>query len=462
MPDLLIVGSGSAGVAAAIEAAQRGAEVAVVEGGTLGGTCVNVGCVPSKTLLRAAESYHRARSSPFAGVKPGAATLDFGAVIEQKDALVTELRQHKYADVLDGLGVKVLHAQARFDEAGHLTLDGEPLAAGRILLATGAEASLPPIPGLRDAEPWTYVEALSPDALPERLLVIGAGAIGLELAQAYARLGSRVSVLEALPRIAPAEDEQLAAALHTTLTEEGIELVTGARVERVGRSENGEYRATFTQAERSRTLTGDRLLIATGRAARTRTLALEHAGVRLAPTGAIEVDDTLATSNPRVYAAGDAAGLPQFVYVAAHSGRVAARNALGDATPLDLTALPRVTFTDPALAAVGLTEREARASHGDDVRVGILPMNQVPRALAAFDTRGLIKLVVGGDGAVLGVHILAPEAGDLLQEGILAVKYELNYRDLIDTFHPYLTGAEGLRLAAQTLDTDVAQLSCCA
>jgi len=184
--------------------------------------------------------------------------------------------------------------------------------------------------------------------------------------------------------------------------------------------------------------------------------------VRLAPTGAIEVDDTLATSNPRVYAAGDAAGLPQFVYVAAHSGRVAARNALGDATPLDLTALPRVTFTDPALAAVGLTEREARASHGDDVRVGILPMNQVPRALAAFDTRGLIKLVVGGDGAVLGVHILAPEAGDLLQEGILAVKYELNYRDLIDTFHPYLTGAEGLRLAAQTLDTDVAQLSCCA
>jgi len=274
VPDLLIVGSGSAGVAAAIEAAQRGAEVAVVEGGTLGGTCVNVGCVPSKTLLRAAESYHRARSSPFAGVKPGAATLDFGAVIEQKDALVTELRQHKYADVLDGLGVKVLHAQARFDEAGHLTLDGEPLAAGRILLATGAEASLPPIPGLRDAEPWTYVEALSPDALPERLLVIGAGAIGLELAQAYARLGSRVSVLEALPRIAPAEDEQLAAALHTTLTEEGIELVTGARVERVGRSENGEYRATFTQAERSRTLTGDRLLIATGRAARTRTLAL--------------------------------------------------------------------------------------------------------------------------------------------------------------------------------------------
>ena len=461
MRDLVIVGSGSAGVAAAIEASQGGADVAVIERGTLGGTCVNVGCVPSKTLLRAAESYHLARHSRFQGVRPAGASADLAAIIAQKDALVRELRQHKYADVLESVAVPLLQGHARFAPGGQLTLDGEPLAARRVLIATGAEAVLPPIPGLADVQPWTYVEALSPSELPATLVVIGAGAIGLELAQAYARLGSRVTVLEALSRALPNEDEQLSAALQAYLADENVEIVTGARVTMVSR-QDGAYHVAVTLGGEQRILEGHRLLVATGRAPRTRDLDLANAGIELTPTGAIEVSATLATSNPSVYAAGDVAGLPQFVYAAAQAGRVAARNALGDEGSLDLSALPRVTFTDPAVAAVGLTEREARASHGDGVRISVLPMDQVPRALAAFDTRGLVKLVTAADGTLLGAHILAPEAGDVLQEAIIAVKYELNYRDLIDTFHPYLTNAEALRLAAQALDTDVAQLSCCA
>lgn len=221
---------------------------------------------------------------------------------------------------------------------------------------------------------------------------------------------------------------------------------------------DGEFRV-HTEGGVSR---AERLLVATGRKPRTGGLELEAAGVGLGPRGEIQVDAHLKTSNPRVFAAGDAAGLPQYVYVAAQSGRVAARNALGGEEALDLQAVPRVTFTDPALATVGLTEEEARRRYGSAIRVARLPLEQLPKALAQHDPRGMFKLVVDTEGGVLGLSILAPEAGDALQEAVLAVKFGLNYRDLIDTFHPYLTLAEGIRLVAQALDTEVARLSCCA
>lgn len=464
MRDLLVIGSGSAGVAAAIEAAERGADVAVVEAGTVGGTCVNVGCVPSKTLLRAAETYHRAAHSSFRGVKPGRPRLDFPQVIAQKAELVDELRQHKYVEVLESYGVPLIRGRARFRDAGSLEIDGETHAAKRYLITTGAAPTLPPIPGLADSRPWTYVEALSPEELPESLLVIGAGPVGLELAQAYARFGSRVTVLEALPRILPLEDEQVSSDLLPYLADEGLEIHTGARVTAVSRngSSDGRYRVQARFGDEERTFHADRLLVATGRRPRTAELGLDAAGVTVGPDGAIEVDDHLATSNPAVYAAGDVAGLPQFVYVGAQSGRLAARNALaGSREALELASVPRVTFTDPAVASVGLTEREARARH-DDVRISVLPLDQVPRALVAFDSRGFIKLVVDGEGTVLGLHVLAPEAGEVIQEGVVAVRFGMNYRDLIDTYHPYLTLVEGLRLVAQALDKNVDQLSCCA
>ena len=460
MHDLLIVGSGSAGVAAAIEASNQGASAVVIEGGTVGGTCVNVGCVPSKTLLRAGEANHKASGSSFAGVKPKGSEVDFRAIIAQKNGLVEDLREHKYTEVLESVGVPLVRGRARFTGKDSLEVDGEGYRAKRFLIATGAAPTLPPIPGLQESRPWTYIEALSPDEQPQDLLVIGGGPIGLELAQAYARLGTRVTVLEALPQVLSGEEEQVSEALRAYLEEEGIEIVTDARVTRVDR--DGSYQVTAETGGAERSFSAERLLVATGRRPRTEELGLEAAGVRLGPEGAVEVDGNMLTANPSIYAAGDVAGLPQFVYVGAQSGRVAARNALGESKePLDLTALPRVTFTDPAVAAVGLTEREARASHGE-VRVSVLQMDQVPRALAAFDTRGFIKLVADGEGRILGLHALAPEAGELIQEGILAVKFGLNYRDLIDTYHPYLTAVEAVRLAAQAFDIDVKQLSCCA
>jgi mercuric reductase len=458
--DLLVIGSGSAGVAAAIEASGRGASVAVIEGGTVGGTCVNVGCVPSKTLLRAAEANHKANSSSFRGIEPRGSDVDFRAIIGQKTELVENLRQHKYSAVLDSVGVPLIRGRARFTDERTLDVDGEPYRAKRFLIATGAAPTLPPIPGLRESGPWSYIDALSNDERPESLLVIGGGPIGLELAQAFSRLGTSVTILEALPQILSGEEEQVSEDLRAYLEDEGIEIHTSALASRVER--DGDYRVTARIDGAERSFEAQRLLVATGRKPRTEELGLEIAGVRLSPSGSVEVDAHLATSNPAIYAAGDVAGLPQFVYVGAQSGRVAARNALGGSKePLDLTALPRVTFTDPAVAAVGLTEREARAAH-EDVRVSVLSMDQVPRALAAFDTRGFIKLVADGEGRILGLHALAPEAGELIQEGILAVKFGLNYRDLIDTYHPYLTAVEAVRLAAQAFDTDVKLLSCCA
>ncbi len=455
--DLAIVGSGSAGVAAALEARAKGARVAVIENHTLGGTCVNVGCVPSKVMLRAAEAKHLAERPRFPGVSSQGAALDFAEVMRQKDGLVADLRQAKYQAVLEAAGVEIIRGKAQFSDAETLLIDGDPIQAGAYLVATGAEPVLPPIPGLEESEPWTYLETVAAPALPESLLVIGGGPIGLELAQAFARMGSKVTVLEAMPQILPAEEASLSEQLTAYLAAEGIAIHTGVRAERVEK-DSGVYRV-HTQ---SGVFEAERLLVATGRKPRTAQLGLEAAGVTLEAGGAIRVDERLTTTNPRIFAAGDVAGLPQFVYVAAQSGRIAAKNALGEGETLDLTAVPRVTFTDPALAAVGLTEKEAKKRHGEGVRTAVLELKDLPRALAAFDTRGLFKIVVDSEGTVLGLHILAPEAGDALQEGIVAVKYELNYRDLIETFHPYLTLAEGVRLVAQALDTDVHQLSCCA
>lgn len=456
--DLLIVGSGSAGVAAALEAASRGAKAAVIEGGVLGGTCVNVGCVPSKALLRAAEAFHKAGRHPFQGIQTQAERARLERVIQQKDDLVGSLRQEKYAEVLEAAGVPLIRGQARFPDGEALEVNGQVHKARRYLLATGAVPTLPPIPGLAESRPWTYLEALSPDIQPEGLLVIGGGAIGLEIAQAYARLGTSVTVLEATPYLLPAEDPELSTLLKGYLEAEGLEVHTGVRVQKIERdgefrvhAEDGVYRA-------------ERLLAAAGRKARTEGLNLEAAGVELGSRGEIRVDEHLRTGNPRVFAAGDAAGLPQYVYVAAQSGRIAARNALGEGEgeALELKAVPRVTFTDPALATVGLTEEEARQRYGSAIRVSWLPLEQLPKALVQHDHRGMFKLVVDAKGVVLGLSILAPEAGDALQEAVLAVRFGLNYRDLIETFHPYLTLAEGIRLVAQALDTEVGMLSCCA
>ncbi|MGH7672578.1 MAG: mercury(II) reductase [Gemmatimonadales bacterium] len=462
--DLLIVGGGSAGFAAAIRATELGARVGLIEGGTLGGTCVNVGCVPSKTLIRAAEANHRRTHHGFAGIAASDGKPEWPAVRAQKDELVATMREAKYWDVLRAYeGITLFQQRATLTSGRAVRLaDGQTLTGGKIVITTGASAWAPPIPGLAEAGYLDNVTAMALEGMPASLIVIGGSAVGLELAQMFARLGVRVIVLEALPRLVPAEEPAVGEALAGYLGAEGIEVHTGVQISQVGRLEDG-YSVAFLDGGTPRTVRADQLLVATGRRANTSGFGLNRVGVTLGTKGEIAVNEFLQTSRPDIYAAGDVIGDPMFVYVAAYAGTVAADNALtGNGRHYDLSALPRVTFTDPAVASVGFTEVEARAQ-GMEPLVSTLPLEHVPRALAARDTRGFVKLLAHpGSRKIIGAHILAAEAGEMITEPALAIRFGLTIDDLTSSFHPYLTLSEGIKLAAQTFTKDVAKLSCCA
>lgn len=462
--DLIIVGGGSAGFAAAIKAAELGAHVALAEGGTLGGTCANVGCVPSKTLIRAAEADHRRVHHGFAGIAASDGRPDWSAIRAQKDELVEALREAKYWNVLRAYeGITLFQQRATVTAGRAIRLaDGQKLRGGKILITTGASPWAPPIPGLAEAGYLDNASAMALEQLPASLIVIGGSAVGLELAQMFARLGVQVAVMEALPRLVPAEEPVVGEALVGYLRAEGLEVHTAVEITEVRRRTEG-YSVGFLEDGRSRTVSADQLLVATGRRANSAGFGLERIGVALGPKGEIAVNEFLQTANPDIYGAGDVIGDPMLVYVAAYAGTLAAENALtGDVRRYDLTALPTVTFTDPGVASVGLTEDAARAQ---DLRplVSTLALEHVPRALAARDTRGFIRLLAHPETRrILGAHILAAEAGEMITEPALAIKYGLTIEDLTAAFHPYLTLSEGMKLAAQTFGRDVATLSCCA
>lgn len=461
--DLLIIGAGSAGFAAAIKATELAAQVAIVERGALGGTCVNVGCVPSKTLIRAAEGHHHAGHSAFAGIRTRNEPPDFRAIIQQKAKLVAELQQAKYWDVLAAYpSIMLMKGEARFRADGAVEVDGQVVRAKKVLLSMGAGPWAPPIPGLSDTRFLTSTTLMELEELPRHLIAIGGGAVGLELAQTFARLGSRVTVLEALPRIVPAEDSEVGDALAAYLGEEGLDVRAGVKILEVS-GKPGSYRVTIEDASGRHVIEGDQLLVATGRRPNTRGMGLEEAGITLGKKDEVLVDERLRTRIPHVYAAGDVIGDPAFVYVAAYAGTLAAENALnGDSRTYDLSVVPRVTFTDPGVASVGLTETEAR-ERGIAVAVSKLPMAHVPRAVAARDTRGFIKLVADEKtGLLVGAHILAPEAGEMIEQAVMAMRFSIRTDEIASLMHPYLTNAEGLKLACQTFKKDVAKLSCCA
>ncbi len=462
--DLVIVGGGSDGVAAAIKAADLGARVAMAEGGTLGGTCVNVGCVPSKTLIRAAEAQHRRVHHGFLGIAITNGQPDWPTLRAEKDGLVAELRQTKYWNVLRAYpAITLFEERATLASGRQVRLaSGRTVTAGKTVVTTGASPWAPPIPGLAEAGYLDNASAMALERLPESLIVIGASAVGLELAQMFARLGARVTVLEALPRVVPAEDADIGNALGDYLRSEGLEVLPAIQIDRVSRDGDG-YAVQFRAGREARTARADQLLMATGRRANSAGFGLEGIGVVLGKKGEIAVNEFLQTTHPDVYAAGDVIGDPMFVYAAAYGGTVAAENALtGNGRRYDLSALPKVTFTDPAVASVGLTEDQARAQ-GIEPLVSKLPLEHVPRALAARDTRGFIKLVADvSTTKIIGAHVLAAEAGEMITEAALAIKYGLTIEDLTSTFHPYLTLSEGIKLAAQAFTKDVAKLSCCA
>lgn len=461
--DLMVIGAGSAGFAAAIKAAELGYRVALVEAGTIGGTCVNVGCVPSKTLIRAMEQYHLAGTHRFRGVHTLPGALNWSQVIAAKDELVAEMRQSKYVDVLAAYPeITYLQGRARLTGENGVEIDGKAYTPGKIVISTGAQPWSPSIPGLKEAGFLTSTSAMELKDLPRSMIVLGANAVGLELAQTFARAGTHATLLELMPRIAPFEDQEISEALQGYLRAESLEIVTGFKTTGVEKRE-GRYILTGAQEGTEMTFDAEQLLVAAGRRPNTAGMGLEEAGVGLGKRGEVLVDESLQTENPYIYAAGDVTGQDMFVYVAAYGGTLAAGNALaGAGRVFDASYIPRVTFTDPQIASAGLTEEGAR-QQGYAVETSTLPMSFVPRALAASDTRGLIKLV--SDAAtdlLLGAHILAPEAGDMIQTAVLAIRFGLTLTQLRETIFPYLTNVEGIKLAAVAFEKDVAALSCCA
>jgi mercuric reductase len=460
---IAVVGSGGGAMAAALKAAERGATVTLVERGVIGGTCVNVGCVPSKILIRAAHVAHLRRESPFdAGLSAVPAVVDRPRLLAQQQGRVEELRHAKYEGILAGHpAITVVHGEARFTD-GHtltvtLTEGGERLVPfDRCLIATGASASVPPVPGLKETLYWTSTEALASDGIPPRLAVIGSSAVAVELAQAFARLGSHVTIL-ARHTLFYREDPAIGEAVTDAFRAEGLTVLPHTQASAVS-FRNDEFTLITNHGE----LRADTLLVATGRAPNTRSLGLDAIGVALDADGAIVVDDRMRTSAPDIYATGDCTDRPQFVYVAAAGGTKAAINMTGGDATLDLTTMPAVAFTDPQVATVGLSDAEARRRHIEtDSRT--LPLDAVPRALVNFDTRGFIKIVAeAGTSRLLGVQVVASEAGEVIQAAALAIRARMTVGDLADQLFPYLTMVEGLKLAAQTFTKDVAQLSCCA
>ncbi len=460
---IAVIGSGGAAMAAALKAVERGARVTLIERGTLGGTCVNVGCVPSKIMIRAAHIAHLRRASPFdEGLPPAPPGILRERLLVQQQARVDELRHAKYESILDGNpAITVLHGEARFHDGHSLMVllpeGGErAMSFDRCLIATGASPAVPPIPGLKDTPYWTSTEALASDTIPQRLAVIGSSVVAVELTQAFARLGAKVTIL-ARSTLFSREDPAIGEAVTAAFRLEGIEVLEHTQASQVAHVD-GEFVLTTNQGE----LRADRLLVATGRTPNTRSLNLEAAGVAVNEQGAIEIDPGMRSSASDIYAAGDCTDQPQFVYVAAAAGTRAAINMTGGDAALDLTAMPSVVFTDPQVATVGFSEQEAHHA-GIETDSRTLALDNVPRALANFDTRGFIKLVVEeGSHRLIGVQAVAPEAGELIQAAALAIRARMTAQELADQLFPYLTMVEGLKLAAQTFSKDVKQLSCCA
>ena len=443
--DLAVIGSGAAAFAAAIAASDLGKRVVLAESNQVGGTCVNVGCIPSKALLATASR-----------------SIELSTIVDAKNRLVDQMRTEKYIDLARAYGFEILRGHAEFVNGESVTVGGEPISAHAYLIASGASPAVPAIDGLQEAGYLTSTSALEVRTPPRELAVIGANAVGLELGQLFMKLGSKVTFLEAMPRITPLEELEVSAVMRSILEEDGATVLTGVKIESVRRY-GDRRRVSFERRGERNELSVDEVLVATGRRPNTSEMGLDKAGIELTERGAISVNERLGTSNPRVWAAGDVTGHPQFVYVAAYEGNLAARNALeGADLKVDLAAMPRIIFTTPTVAAAGLTDGQANAQ-GIRCACRVLPLSAVPRALVNRDTRGFVKIVAErSSGRILGATAVADGAGDVIQAAVYAIRFGLTTDQVAATWSPYLTFAEGFKLAAQTFRRDVSKLSCCA
>lgn len=461
--DVCIVGAGSAGFSAAITAADLGARVLLVGEGTIGGTCVNVGCVPSKALMRAVEPvFLMAAAKRFAGVEASARIEDWGALVRQKQSLVDQLRKAKYIDVLPEYeNISYYQGRAQFTSDQMLEVDGVKVQTDKIIIATGARSALPDISNIENVDFLTSTTALELEELPRSLTIVGAGFIGVEIAQIFSRAGVEVNLVSRRGLL-PETEPEISQALSGYFVEERLNLFQVETYERVEQDEKG-FALHVVGGSGPEVIKSQKLIIASGRIANTQKLNLENVGVKTRINGSIVVNAFMGTSHTDIFAAGDVTGQDQFVYMAAYGAKIAAKNALENAhLKYDNSAMPSVVFCDPQVASVGFTQAQALVA-GYEVKTSILTLDNLPRAMAARDTRGLIKLVADEKtGQLLGAHILAPEGADSIQSAVLAIRTKMTYQELGALIFPYLTTVEGLKLAAQTFDMDVKKLSCCA
>lgn len=463
--DLVVIGTGAGGMAAAIKGAEMDKRVAIVEGGVLGGTCVNIGCVPSKTLIRAAATYHSAGHSRFEGLRLHAESVDWPTLVVQKDTLVGDLRQTKYQDVLAAYPdhITLIQGWAHFAPDATVVLDdGRVLRGRKVVIATGAGPATLPLPGISEVPVLNSTTLMALEHQPKSLIVIGGRAVALELGQMMARLGTAVTILQRSSRILPEHEPEIADALAEALRDEGVAVHTGV-TPRALRKTNGVKEVVADVDGEAHIFHAQEILMAVGRRPNVASLDLPAVSVETDARGFIKVNAQMETSHLGIYAVGDVTTGPKLVYVAAHAGGIAAENALANAgRVLDLGVLPDVVFTDPQVARVGLSEAAAQAA-GYQVKTSVLPMAYVPRAITARDTAGLIKLVADRDtDRLLGAQILAAEGGEVIQSAAMALHFGATVADLRAMLFPYLTQNEGLKLAAQVFEKDVTQLSCCA
>lgn len=459
--DLVIIGGGAAAFAAATKANDLGASALMINAGLpLGGTCVNVGCIPSKHLLGVAEALVSTKRSAFQSVPLLAASGHFSvsAARQEKDGLVAGLRKRNYQDVLDSLEhVDFREGRGRIVGPGRVEVGGEIVEGRHVLVATGSRASIPPIPGLAEAGYLTNVEALQLDEAPRKLVVIGGGPLGLEFAQIFARFGSQVTVLEALPQIVPKAEPEIAAVLQEALEAEGIEIRTGMRIERV---QPGPSKTVVCGRQATNCFEADAILVATGIRANTEELSLENAGGRLTRAGFVEMTNWY-EAGQNLWAAGDVAGRMPLETVAAKEGALAAANALeGRRDSLNHNTVPWAVFTSPQLAGVGLTEAESMARAGY-CNCRTVYYSQVPKAMVVKDTGGAVKLTIDRENRVRGAYACGTNAAEIIHEAALAIRHGLTIQDIIDMVHVFPTYSEAIKLAAQAFTRDVSVMTCC-
>ncbi|MFC6616220.1 mercury(II) reductase [Halopenitus salinus] len=476
--DLVILGGGAAAFAAITEASDRGLSTALVNTGLpLGGTCVNVGCVPSKHLLAVGEQAATPRENPFEAVQysDGEPTVDWAAALDGTDDLVERFRQENYVDVAEHFETDIYEGYGRLvDDTTIQVVDGAHegarITGEKVLVATGSSPWAPPIDGLQEADYYTSETILKERDLPESIAIIGGGYIALEWGQILHRVGVDVTILQRSDRVLSGMEGQLGREMQRAFEEDGIEVITGNDFQRVrppaadGGAEtvqSGVAVETVVDGT-ERTVTGDALFVATGVQPNSDGIGLESVGVEMNPDSTIHVDEHFQTTNPDVYAAGDVIGEPELETVAAKEGNHAVKNAFGDeGVSIDYDAVPAVVFTSPEVAAVGTTELEYMDEHGT-CSCRTVQMEDVPRAKAVKNTDGLVQVVKHHEtDEIVGVHMVGPRAADMIMEATLAVKFGLTVDDIIDTVHPFPTFSEAFKHACQAFRRDTSTMSCC-